>query len=394
MVRYAAAHLLVASLGLAATQAAALEFTDLRVIGDESRTRIVVDLDREPIFGVLRLTDPYRLVVDLTDIRFGPDISPTRPRGLVSDYRYGLIAPGRGRVVLDLTGPADIEKSFVLPPAGDQPARVVLDLVPSSRDAFVAAAERDRKSLIAGQEEATPRPRAKRQADRPVVVLDPGHGGIDSGATGRTGVLEKTVTLRFAKALKRALDRGGRIRTALTRDDDIFVSLSRRVALAREFGAVLFVSIHADKVRETYVRGATVYTLSDRASDRLSAALAHRENRADLLAGLSLEDQPDDVADILIDLTRRETRNLSVRFARTLVANLDGPVEMNKSPWRRAAFSVLKAADVPSVLFELGYLSNDLDEKLLISDEWLESTAGAVAATIEAYVALQTGSIE
>ncbi len=388
---------LVVIVALAAVQmvapAAALEMSDLRIVGDEARTRVVVDLDREPIFSVLRLTDPYRLVVDITDIRFGSAISQTRPRGLVRDYRYGLIAAGRGRVVLDLTGPAEIEKSFVLPPAGDQPARVVLDLVPSDRDTFIAAAERDRKSLIASREDTVPRPRAKRVASRPVVVIDPGHGGLDSGATGRSGVLEKEITLQFSLALKRALEHGGRVRPVLTRTDDIFVSLSRRVALAHENAATLFVSVHADKVRESYVRGATVYTLSDKASDRLSAALATRENRADVLAGLALENQPEEVADILIDLTRRETRNLSVRFAHALVKNLNGPVEMNKSPWRRAAFRVLKVADVPAVLLELGYLSNSIDEKLLNSNEWLETAAGAVAATIESYVALQTGSI-
>ncbi len=370
--------------------ARAMEVIDVRIVGDSDRTRIVLDLDEEPIFGVLRLTDPYRLVIDITDIAFAGAISKTDPRGMVSDYRHGMIAPGRGRIVLDLTGPADIEKSFVLPPAGDQPARVVLDLVPATRQAYIAAAERDRASLIAGSEDTAPKPRAKASSDHPVVIIDPGHGGLDSGAVGGSGLLEKEVTLKFASALKQALDRGGRVRAVLTREADVFVSLSRRVTLAREQGALLFLSLHADNVRETYVRGATVYTLSDSASDRLAAALARRENRTDLLAGLSLENQTEEVADILIDLTRRETRNLSVRFAKALVSNMAGPVEMNNSPWRRASFRVLKAADVPSALLELGYLSNKMDEKLLNSDEWLTSAAGAVATTVEAFVALQT----
>jgi N-acetylmuramoyl-L-alanine amidase len=153
--------------------------------------------------------------------------------------------------------------------------------------------------------------------------------------------------------------------------------------VAREEQAKLFVSVHADKVRQDYVRGATVYTLSDDASDELAEALAERENRSDILAGLALEDTPADVADILFDLAVRETRNLSVRFAQTLVDDMRGEVALNSNPWRRAAFKVLKAPEVPSVLLELGYLSNPDDEKLFRSEEWPEDEAKTVARAIE-----------
>ncbi len=169
----------------------------------------------------------------------------------------------------------------------------------------------------------------------------------------------------------------------LTRDGDTFLSLTERVEIARRRQAALFISVHADSVKEDYVRGATVYTLSEDASDALAAAMAERENRSDILAGLALEDQPDEVVDILFDLARRETRNLSVRFAKTLVDDLDGEVPLNSNPWRRASFKVLTAPDVPSVLLELGYLSNADDEKLFRSPDWPRNKAEIVARAIE-----------
>lgn len=372
-------------LDVAARPAGAANVNDVRLIGDGQRTRLVVDLDVEPIFGVLRLVDPHRLIIDLADVAFSESISAVSGRGLVADYRFGLIAQGRGRIVLDLTGPVAIEKTFVLPEAGIQPARVVIDIVEESDDAFRAASAQDMKSL-----NLSPRTpianRSNKTSLRPIVVIDPGHGGIDSGATGPAGLKEKHATLAFAKDLKGILDRRGVVTVVLTRDDDVFLSLSQRVSVARDQNAKLFISLHADKVPQSYVRGATVYTLSDDASDSLAAALAVRENRSDILAGIALNDQTDEVAGILIDLARRETKNLSVRFARSLVDEMGTAFKLNKSPWRKAAFKVLKAPDIPSVLLELGYLSNALDEKLLSSTEWRKRGAYSVALAIERYL--------
>lgn len=384
LIRRAMTRLLLLLIALlAATPAAAATVTDLRLVGDATRTRLIVDVDGEPRYGLLRLADPFRLVVDLADAAFAGEPRPGEGRGLVSDYRYGLIAPGKARIVLDLAAPADVSRHFILPAAGTQPARLVVDLVPASREAFLAAARDDALGAAA----PPPSPLAARPAGLPVVVVDPGHGGIDVGAEGAAGLREKEVTLAFARDLVRRLEQGGKAQPLLTRDDDRFLSLRDRVDFARRHGAALFISVHADTVREDYVRGSTVYTVSEGASDALAAAAAARENRSDILAGLSLADQPDEVADILFDLTRRETKNLSVRFAKLLVAGMQDSLVVNKAPWRRAAFLVLKAPDVPSVLLELGYLSNADDGALLQSDAWRSEASEVVAAAIEEFVA-------
>jgi len=370
----------------------------INVVGDGARTRVMIDLSGEPRFHILKLEAPYRLVVDLPDTDFEAAASRETATGLIADYRFGQIAPGKGRVVLDLTGPVEVEKSYTLPAVGDQPGRLVLDLVPSDRDAFVKDAAPMTIRATRGTDETQPAKLASldHKGDRlatadggkPIVVIDAGHGGIDSGARSKDGVLEKDITLRFAKVLSEALAEDGKTRPVMTRETDVFLSLRERVEIAREHKAALFISIHADIVPQDYVRGATVYTLSEEASDVLAAGLAARENRTDILAGLALEDQPDEVANILFDLARRETRNLSMRFASNLVSDLGAAMTLNKKPRRGAAFRVLKAPDVPSVLLELGYLSNELDEKLLKSEEWQERATHAVAQSVEKYLSL------
>ena len=366
---------------LAAGQASANVVDAMRVVGDAERTRFVIDLEQPPEYDVSRLVSPYRLVIDLQEVEFRSPAEPGSGRGLVSDYRYGLIAEGRARIVLDLSGPVDMVNSFVLDPMEGEPARLVIDLVPGDEGTFAAAAAADRapESTRAGPETPTI------AAGRPIVVIDPGHGGIDAGALGKDGLLEKDLTLDFGLELARQLRAGGKLAPILTREGDEFLSLADRVAIAQEHHAALFISIHADTVREDYVRGATVYTLSDDASDELAAALAERENRSDILAGLALEDQPDDVADILFDLTRRETKNFAIRFAKTLVDDMDGKIALNANPWRRASFRVLKAPDVPSVLLELGYLSNPQDERLFQSESWPAEEAETIADAVEAF---------
>ena len=357
----------------------------MRIIGDATRTQFVVDLAKSPDYDLKRLANPHRLVIDMPQVDFERQAKPGEGRGLVSDYRYGLIAPGRARVVLDLAGPVQVVNTFVLDPIGSEPSRLVVDMVPTSEEAFVAATIEDQPPPMSPLRGDEPAP-ATKGSGLPIVVIDPGHGGIDSGATGKDGLLEKDVTLTFSKELADQLTAGGQIEPVLTRTEDTFLSLGDRVEVARTRKAALFVSVHADTVQQDYVRGATVYTLSDDASDALAQALAEHENRSDILAGLSLDDQPDDVADILFDLARRETKNLSVRFAKSLVDDMQGHVALNSNPWRRAAFRVLKAPEVPSVLFELGYLSNTDDEKLFHSPNWPANEAKTVARAIETFL--------
>ena len=358
----------------------------IRLVGDAARTRLIVDMSGEAEFGLLRLRNPYRLVVDLPKTTFDSEPEPAEGRGLVEDFRFGLVGPGRARIVLDLKGPVNVVQSFMQPSGAGQPARIVLDLAPGTAEDFARAAARERQArlAVAGRkgDKLTPRPRSS----RPVVVIDPGHGGIDTGAVVSRDLIEKNLTLRFAEKLAQILNEHGNVEAVLTRTEDVFMSLGDRVKVARLNEAALFVSVHADIVPQDYVRGATVYTVSDEASDSMAAGMAERENRSDILAGLAIEDQPDEVADILFDLARRETKNLSIRFAKTLISDIRPQLTLNKSPWRRAAFLVLKAPDVPSVLFELGYISNKQDQELLVSDEWRDKTTRAIADAIERFL--------
>lgn len=227
---------------------------------------------------------------------------------------------------------------------------------------------------------------------RPTIVIDPGHGGIDPGAISRKGTSEKNVVLAFAKALQEELGRSGRYRVLMTRSDDTFLSLSDRVRVARSNNADLFVVIHADSLSGANARGATVYTVSEKASDVEAEALAQKENRADIIAGVDLAVENEEITGILIDLAQRETKNYSVSFAKTLVKELKPVARLNGRPVRSAGFRVLKAPDVPSVLLELGYLSNRSDESLLLSPKWRGKVAGAVSGAIGRYFATRLAS--
>jgi N-acetylmuramoyl-L-alanine amidase len=359
---------------------------DARAAGNLDRTRFVIDLEEAVEFAAFTLADPYRVVIDVPELDFSELNENSRDgRGLVGTFRYGLIAKGKSRMVLDLTEPVNIDESFVLEPLEGQPARLVFDLIPASREEFLEGVGK-LKSVgnlpTRAPLASVPTPKGP---GKMVIVLDPGHGGIDDGAIGPGGAKEKDLVLQFALDVRDALKRNGGFDVLMTRDDDTFIALDERVEFARTNGAQLMVSIHADTVTQTYVSGATVYTLDETASDELSKALADKENRSDTIAGVELTDKPDDVADILIDLARRETKNLSISFARRLLGDIKPAMKLNKNPRRSADFRVLKAPDVPSVLVELGYLSNSGDEKLLGSPEWRSKVADRFAKSIESF---------
>jgi len=362
-----------------------------RIAGDDVRTRFVLDLSSEMTPVVSGLADPYRLILDFSEVEFKLEgDAGNSGRGLVSNWRYGVFLAGKSRIVLDLTGPVSVDKMFVLPAVDNQPVRFVLDLVksnPAEYSEFVEKAREASRSKTAATNGKADRLTDAKTDDRPLIVLDPGHGGIDSGAVGIKGTLEKAVVLDFSSLLKRKLEETGQFQIKLTREDDTFIALRDRVRFAHDAEADLFVSIHADSVRRgrKLVRGATVYTLSENASDDLAAELAESENMSDIIAGVELHDEPEEVTNILLDLARRETRNFSVLFARTLVEELKSAVRVIKNPHRSAGFKVLKAHDIPSALVELGYLSNEHDEKLLRSEEWRERMADAMVAAIETY---------
>ncbi len=389
----AVALLVSALLALAPAQAAGGQdprpvATDARLAGDDQRTRLIVDLSAPTPIKAFTLADPYRVVIDLPEVAFRlPETAGRQGRGLISAYRFGLLAPGRSRIVVDVKRPVAVDKAFVLDPVDGQPARLVLDLTPTDRKAFLQSMA-TREAAEPAATASTEKTAQAAKDDRPLVVIDPGHGGVDPGAAGPEGAAEKDIVLAFGRALKAKLEAGGRRRVIMTRDDDSFVSLPDRVKLAQTAGAAVMISIHADTLADkSPVRGATVYTLSDKASDKDAERVAEKENRADMIAGVDLSEEPEEVAGILFDLTRRETRSFTTQFAKDLVRELRGAAKLNKNPLRSAGFRVLKAPDVPSVLLELGYLSSAEDAKLLTSDEWRDKATSAVADAVDRYFA-------
>ena len=359
--------------------------TDLRLGESGAVTRLVFDVS-EPIgHQVYVLPDPYRLVIDLPEVDWSQASKKLPAKGQVKAVRYGTFRPGTSRVVLDLKGPVAIRQALVLPPQDGRGHRFVLDVQPSDRATFLASGRPPPPDAAPKPAPTGPKPR--RSDGRRVVVLDPGHGGVDPGTIGYSGTYEKDVTLDVALELARRLKATGKYHALLTRDDDVFVRLRDRVRFAREHGAELFMSLHADSLHDSSVRGATVYTLSDRGSDAVAEALAAKENRADLIAGIDLTREPDEIQSILIDLTQRETRNHSAKFAGVLVPELDRQAKVWRDGRRSAAFAVLKAPDVPSVLVEMGYLSNRHDERFLTSAKGRKAIIDALARGVDRYFA-------
>jgi N-acetylmuramoyl-L-alanine amidase len=381
--------------------------SEVRLAGDDKRTRFILDLDKNIPFRAFALPDPYRVVVDLPQVTFQlASGAGAAGRGLIKAFRYGLVMPGGSRIVFDLAGPARIEKSYVLEAANGQPPRLVLELEAVDRTSFVqslatenrpdlrpaiGAAEPVATTPVAATPDVvtastTPAKAAEPADKRPVVVIDPGHGGIDNG-TQAGGESEKNLVLGFALALRDRVEKAGKYRVVMTRTDDNFIPLGDRVRIARNQAAALFLSIHADALprREGDARGATIYTLSDKASDAEAERLAELENKADAIGGVNLTEEPTDVADILIDLAQRETRTFSNRFARLLKNEMKTTARMHKHPLKSAGFRVLKAPDVPSVLLELGYVSNKSDLEQLVSDNWRSRAVGSVAQAIDVF---------
>lgn len=360
----------------------------VRLGGDATDTRFVVDLSRKIDLHAFTLADPYRVVVDIPEVIFRlPPKAGETGHGLIKAFRFGLMMTGESRLVLDMASPVRIAKAFVMDPAQGEPARLVLDFLPTSRASFLRTVALEDKALAQPPVQSAPPRRAKSGDSRPVVVLDPGHGGIDSGSRAQSGPMEKDIVLDFAKRLRARLQKTGGYRVIMTRSGDTYVPLDERVRIARKAGAALFVSIHADSLprREGDARGATVYTLSNQASDAQAAQLAAQENHSDVVAGVDLKTEPNDVAGILIDLARRETKTFSVQFARDVVGDLKHVTPLHSDPVKSAGFRVLRAPDVPSVLVELGYLSDPSDLKLLMNDSWRDRTADAIAKAIDTY---------
>jgi N-acetylmuramoyl-L-alanine amidase len=366
--------------------------TEVRIGGDDSQTRLVIDLTRKVDLRAFTLADPYRVVIDLPQVTFAlPPKSGDSGRGLVKAYRYGLVMAGGSRIVIDVTKPVRVDKVTMLDAAPGVPARLVLDLASVDRATFMKTLALDGKAR-ADAAKSVPReaPPTASNDPRPVVVIDPGHGGPDTGAKTPDGEHEeKAIVLEFATLLRDQLERSGKYRIVLTRTDDTFIPLDERVRFARHRSAQLFISVHADWLprAEGDAQGASVYTLSETASDAAAARLAEAENKADAVGGLDLSREPSDVADILYDLAQRETKTYSHQFAKTLVGEMKNAVRLHQHPLKSAGFKVLRSPDVPSVLVELGYVSNKADLKALLSDEWRSKAAGTIVKAVDAFFA-------
>jgi N-acetylmuramoyl-L-alanine amidase len=360
--------------------------TDARLSGDDQQTRLTIDLSRKIDMRAFTLAKPYRVVIEIPQVNFQlPANTGEQGQGIIKAFRYGLVMSGGSRIVIDLTGPVRVTKAVVLDPVDEQPARMVVDMVAVDRETFLRAAAIDNHL-------PRPRPSQTRREERagdvrPVVVIDAGHGGIDPGTRAPSGELEKDLTLEFATALRSKLEAAGKYRVMMTRTDDTFIELSERVQIARQQRAQLLISIHCDALArgDGEAQGATIYTLSDQASDAEAQRLADAENRADTIGGVDLAEEPNEIADILIDLAQRETKAFTANFARNVVKDMAATAHMHKHPLKSAGFRVLKAPDVPSVLIELGYVSNARDLKQLVSETWRSRTADAIAHAVQVY---------
>ncbi len=398
------------------TPASALDIKSLRFGSHPEKVRLVVDMDDTVDFRVFTLDSPYRLVIDLPEFSWNAGATNATPDTHISDIRQGKLMPGISRVVFDLTAPAAIQSAFLLPAANKQKnTRLVIDYKKVSHSVFMA-----QKSTIHGTlkvENSAPPPNTPAYQNRnyataskngvplppsnairprqnktntvirkPIVILDPGHGGIDPGAVGRNKVYEKNVVLSIARELKRQLLDTGKYKVYMTRNTDTFIKLRDRVKFARAHNGDLFVSLHADSIKKKNVSGTSIYTISKKSSDKQTAALARKENQADLIAGVDLSIEDEQVAFILGDFLMNETMNQSKFVANTVVKTLKAHgIRTLPNPHRYAGFAVLKAPDIPSVLIETGFMSNAKEARLLNQRNHQRKIATAIRSGINAY---------
>ncbi|ENN94645.1 N-acetylmuramoyl-L-alanine amidase [Bartonella vinsonii subsp. berkhoffii str. Tweed] len=358
----------------------ALKLVNLRTIGDDTHTRIIAVFNAKPNVRLQIFDKPARLVINLPIVDFSSQNTSKKQKSLSSmllDVRYSFSDIQTSRIILTSKVTFIVEKTTVQK-LDNGLWQLLVDISKSTQEKFNELFEKQQKTYFNAQQNLMPTRNFR-------VILDPGHGGIDGGARGITGILEKDVTLAFARVLRDELRKDSHITVALTRNSDVFLRLSERVKKAQEFGADLFISIHADTINTHSLRGATVYTISDKASDAIAKSLAENENKVDLLDGLPA-DESHEVTDILIDLTRRETHAFSVNFANSVVSSLSkNNINLINNPHRYADFQVLRASDIPSVLIEIGYLSNKEDEELLNKPQWRKHMAHSIAHSIRQF---------
>lgn len=390
----------------------ALDITSIRFGAHPDKQRAVIDLSAPTSFRAFVLQSPNRIVIDMDEFAWKTGSIPHTQGIAVRDVRYGSLGSGKGRLVFETAQSVMVKSAFLLPKSNGQPDRLVVDFKTVSPDIMpyagaqilgdmAAAAPQDNHQSyeIASAASAADIPLPPRKHldgkhgrapspahEKPLIIIDAGHGGQDPGAHGANGMYEKTIVLAVAHELRRQLEDSGKYRVKMTRETDVFIPLRGRVNFARKHKGDLFISLHADSIRDSNVTGASVYTLSDKASDKETEKLAERENKSDLIAGVDLSHQEDDVAGILIDLAARDTMNQSRFLANTVVGQLrDNSIKTLENAHRSAGFAVLKAMDIPSILVEMGYLTNRSEVERLSSPQHRRKIAGTLKTAIDAY---------
>lgn len=387
---------------LAETAYSAVFVRDMRLGNQNDGVRVVFDMDNTINYRVFLLDEPRRVVIDLDNAEIGRLMTKVS-NPYINKIRLGKMSADDKRIVMELAKPAIVKKAFILPPVQGNNWRLVVDLMNSDSGNFTAKigtkymltnnnkfvpkeethwwqSDKDKQTTVA----ETEKPIAKVNRKR-IVVLDPGHGGKDPGAIGAYArTYEKNVTLAMGKEMKQILQKKGYI-VYLTRENDIFIPLRQRIKIAQKYKADLFMSLHADSAQNRNATGLSVYTLSDVASDKEAAALAERENKADIIGGVDLGNNTKEVNDILISLSQTDTRNKSSKYATYLVQEMAKNIKLVKNTHRFAGFAVLKAPDIPSALLEMGYLSNRTEESNLKKPEYRRKLAEAAARAIDRY---------
>ena len=377
------------------TEESTAKLIGFKIAGDEEKVRLVLEVDGFIVPTGFLSSAPFRYAIDLPNTQLGPQAKAIKGEpGFLKSIKYGRNEKDELRLIVGAEVPFVIRDTFIVPKEADKPTRLVFDFNKATQAHFRVAMARQAEEARLEKTKADKKQdaQASEKADAPTrgrrwrIVIDPGHGGKDGGAKTRKGVLEKDIVLSFSEHLATALSGSGRFDVILTRTSDKFVPLKERVKIARDNDADLFVSIHSDSFpRDRRVRGTAVYTISKKASDSMAAQLVAQQNQSDAIAGYEIKDGPNEVVDILFDLTRRETSNLSVLFARHFLKDMKGKIRFFKVPLQRGAFTVLQVPDIPSALIELGFLSNNADAELLSSPAWRERIALEMAGTIASY---------
>lgn len=376
---------------------------DMRIGNQPDGARVVFDMNKSVNYRVFLLDSPKRVVVDLADSQIERLYTKAQNQ-VVAGTRVGKMQGNDKRVVMDLARSAVVSKAFIIPPQEGKPWRLVVDMKMVNDNQFKAKignqyALTNNKTFLPQEETVAQKQwwqfgesdsadavsTNKKTTRKRIVVLDPGHGGKDPGAIGAyRKTYEKNITLAMGKELQKVLRNKGYV-VYLTRDTDIFIPLRQRIKIAQKYKADLFMSIHADSAANRNATGLSVYTLSDTASDKEAAALAERENKADIIGGVDLGGNTKEVNDILISLSQTDTRNKSSKYATYLVGEMSKYVKLVKNTHRFAGFAVLKAPDIPSVLLEMGYLSNRTEEANLQQASYRNKLAQAAAKAIDRY---------